>query len=115
MPNKTILSYQIVNFPQLKELLQSIDDEWAVCDDSDAHEHMTLVNPDRDQHPTLRPPPKSLFDELESGGLLAFDSSRSTAKGVPREYIEFLDEQVPEPFVYFYLLTDRAREYLQDG
>lgn len=104
----------MVNYPQLKELLQAIDDDWAVCDDNDAHEHMTLVNLDRDQHPTLLPP-KSLFDELESAGLLMFDSSRSTAKGAPRDYIEFLDEQIPEPFVYFYILTDLAREYLEDG
>ena len=99
-------------YPQLRELLEAIDNDWAICDDSDDHDHMTLVDEDREEHPTLRPP-KSLFPALEAKGLVTFNEQLSHPKNSPREYMEFLDDRIPEPFVYFYMLTDIGREYLR--
>ncbi len=104
----------MIKYPELPELLEAIDNDWAVCDNSDSDEHMTLVNADRVEHPTLHPP-KALFEELEAEGLVRFDPAKSTAKGKPREYMEFLDEQVPDPFVYFYVLTGSGWEHLKHG
>jgi len=104
----------MINYSALPELLKAIDNDWAVCDYSDSHEHMTLVNADREEHPTLRPP-KALIEELEAEGLVRFDAERSTPKGTQREYMEFLDITVPEPFVYFFLLTNSGRDFLKHG
>ena len=100
------------DYPHLAELLDAIAHDWAVCDDSDDHDHMTLVNEDRDVHPTLKPP-KDLFPRLEVDGLIVFNAELSHPKDAERQYMEFLDERIPEPFVYFYALTEAGRQHLK--
>ena len=99
------------DYPQLRELLEAIGNDWAVCDDSDEHDYMTLVNEDRDEHPALRPP-KSLFAELEAEGLVTLDETLSHSRDSERQYMDLLGERIPEPFVYFFRLTDLGREHL---
>jgi hypothetical protein len=102
----------MTEYPQLSELLEAIDNDWAICDDNDDHDYMTLVNEDREEHPALRSP-KSHFADLEAQRLVIFDEELSHPKNASREYMDFLGERVPEPFVYFYTLTDRGRDYLR--
>ncbi len=102
----------MIDYPHVAEVLEAIASDWAICDDSDDHDYMTLVNEDREVHPTLKPP-KDLFPRLEADGLIVFNAELSHPRVGERQYMEFLDERIPEPFVYFYTLTEAGKQYRQ--
>ncbi len=94
----------------IKELLNAIESDWAICDEKDKDEHMVLVNEDRDEHPTLKPL-KSLVQQIEKEEYILFDEKKSDAKDKEREYMDFLDKKIPVPFVYFYEVTDKGKKF----
>ncbi|MFK8012696.1 MAG: hypothetical protein AB8B80_11680 [Marinicellaceae bacterium] len=92
------------------KLIEAIDNDWAVCDDSDEDDCMVLVNENRDEMKSFRPS-KSLVKSLEDEGLIELDSGRSDRKGAERKFDQFLDETYPIPFVFMYRITVKGREF----
>jgi len=91
------------------EIFQALETDWALCDEKDEDDHMVFVNEDRDQHETLKPS-KALVKELEKEQYIQLDEKRSDPKERERDYMEFFEETIPVPFVYFYKVTKKGKE-----
>jgi hypothetical protein len=93
------------------KLLQAIQDDWALTDQSDAHAHMVLVNESRGERKDFKPP-KALVLQLEIEGLIKLDIKRSKSKEAEREFLEFFGEKQPVALVYCYKLTAEGKKFL---
>lgn len=93
------------------KIFKAIEDDWAICDDSDKDEHMVLVNEDREIKDDLKPP-KNMIYNLEEEGLIELNKELSDKKGSVREYMESLKGgEIPIPFVFFYKITDKGKSF----
>lgn len=86
------------------EVIASINNDWALCDDNDDDEFMTLVDSNRMIREDLKPP-KILVQEMEQEGLIVTDDEYGE-----REYMDIFGEQKPIPFVYLYIVTNKGNE-----
>src|SRR5262245_12937641 len=95
------------------QLFEAIKGDWALTDENDADTHMVLVNMDRDKREDLKPP-KTLVPQLEAEGFIEMDIERSDSKGSQREFLDFLGERTPIPFVYLYKITEKGRKFIAE-
>ena len=95
-------------------LLNALTDDWSLCDDDDKDSFMVLINEDREAHPDVKPD-KILVSALENEGFISIDKNRSDAKGQKRKFMNFFDEPVPIPFVYFYKVTAKGKSLVDSS
>lgn len=89
-------------------VVEAIDDDWAFTDKDDDDPYFVLVNESRNEHDSFKPE-KMAIQLLEERGLIEFCTKRSDPKNKQREHMDFLDETLTVPFVYFYIVTDEGR------
>ncbi len=96
----------------LAQVAKAIDDDWAFTDKDDDEPYFVLVSESRTEHESFRPDKKAI-QLFEAEGLIEFCHMRSDPKTKEREYMEFLDETLTVPFVYFYAVTDKGRKRVE--
>ena len=96
----------------LAQVVEAIDDDWAFTDTDDDEPYFVLVSESRTEHETFRPDKKAI-QLFETEGLIEFCHKRSDPKTKEREYMDFLDETITVPFVYFYTVTDKGRTHAE--
>jgi len=92
----------------LAQVIEAIDDDWAFTDKDDDDPYFVLVSESRSEHQSFRPGKKEI-QHFETEGLIEFCRKRSDPRTKEREYMDFLDEKLTVPFVYFYTVTERGR------
>ncbi len=84
------------------EIINAIDNDWALTDDCDKHEHMFLVDSNRTKREDLKPM-KSLIKKMEKEGLIKTEDVYEE-----REYMKLLGKSYAVPFVYMYKVTEKG-------
>ena len=87
------------------QVINAIDQDRALSDDSDNHIYVTLVDNNRSIKNDLKPL-KSLIKTMEEDGLIETDDHFGD-----REYMKLLGSNYPVPFVYIYEVTKKGRMF----
>ena len=87
------------------QVINAIDHDWFLSDDSDSHSYMTLVDNNRSIKNDLKPL-KSIIKKMGEDDLIMTDDHFGK-----REYMELLGDSYPIPFVYIYQVTKQGRVF----
>lgn len=89
------------------EVIESINSDWALCDNHDEDDFMTLVDSNRTTKEDLKPL-KTLVKLMEDEGLIVTNYDYDK-----REYMKLLGEMYPIPFVYMYTITKKGDAFYE--
>ena len=94
------------------QICKAVEKDWAFTDPSDDMDCYVLVNSNRTENKRLKPE-KDFVSWMETEGLLEFSKARSDRRGKKREVMDFGDEKVVVPLVYFFKLTSKGLKLLK--